>query len=85
MILLLASILYNISYSHLISMSNKHDSEFERALNAAKNASYSDKKAAAKSPNSFLDFLRNLGLRTLANNLSDWIRDNWSTIVDWIL
>ncbi len=62
-----------------------YNNDLERALNAARNASYSAKKSAAKSPNSFLQFLRDLGLRTLANSLSDWIKNNWTEIAGFII
>lgn len=64
-------------------MSNSDD--LERALDSAQSASKSAKKAAVKSPNSFLKFLRELGLRTLANSLATWIKDNWHSVVDWIM
>lgn len=60
-------------------MSN--DSDFQRALDEGESASTSAKRSAARSPQSFISFVRDiLDLSEVAFKIAGYVQRNWSSV-----
>ena len=68
-------------------MAKLTDSEVQAVVKALTTASEFEQKAAIASKGAFVEFLKKIGLTTLAHKIADWAIDafNWlvETIGDW--